>query len=120
MKPQRVLIVEDEQVIAFDLKMVLEESGFEVLELVTSAEAAVEFALKEKPDAVLMDIQLDGKKSGIDAAREILRELIVPIIFHTANKEIYYSSDLSKNTLCTVISKPISEILLIKTIQSLI
>lgn len=80
----RILIVEDEQIVALDLKGMLEEMNYEVVGLAASAAEAVACARTTKPDLVLMDINLDGKEDGIDAARQIKSECGIPIIFVTA------------------------------------
>ena len=81
---RRILIVEDEVIIAEDLKSAIEEIGFTVVGYAVSADEAVEKALKLKPDLILMDIILKGKKNGIEASIEIKKEQDIPIIFLTA------------------------------------
>ena len=68
-----ILIVEDEVVIATDLKYLIEGLGHRVGALATSAEEAIEIIQKEAIDLILMDIVLDGDMDGIDAS-EIIRD----------------------------------------------
>jgi len=68
MKQKRILIVEDERVVAEDIRLTLESLGYAVSAIVSSAEEAVAHAAKDKPDLVLMDIVLQGKMNGIEAA----------------------------------------------------
>ncbi len=83
----RILIVEDEQIVALHLKDMLKSFGYEILDLVNSGREAVHAALEYEPDLVLMDIVLDEEMSGIEAAREIRRKAIIPIIYITANAD---------------------------------
>ena len=78
------LIVEDEILIAEDLKERLISFGFRVIAAVDSADEAVTLAVREHPDLVLMDIRLKGKKDGIEAAEEIRKQIDLPIVYLTA------------------------------------
>jgi len=118
MRKMKVLIVEDEQIIAFDLRMTLKLAGFEILPLASNADDAVEIALREKPDLVLMDIQLDGDRTGIDAAEDILKELDVPIIFQSGNHDIFQENSISELQQCSIIIKPISDKKLVSMINN--
>jgi len=84
MANERILIVEDEKIIALDLQRRLEKYGFEVVELASTAEDAVLAAAASKPDIILMDIMLGGERDGVDAAIEIKEHLNIPIVFLTA------------------------------------
>ncbi len=79
----RIMIVEDEFLLAMSMKSDLSGMGYEICELVGSGEDAIRNAEQERPDVVLMDIILDGRMSGIDAASEIRSRSDVPIIFVT-------------------------------------
>lgn len=80
----RVLIIEDEAVIAMDLSDLVTAAGHEVCAMETTASGAVAAAKRERPDLVLADIQLADNSSGIDAVKEILASFSVPVIFITA------------------------------------
>ncbi len=84
MEKARILIVEDESIIARDIEESLTSLGFEVVSLEVSGEKAVERASREKPDLVLMDIVLQGPLDGIEAAAEIRSRLGIPVIYLTA------------------------------------
>jgi DNA-binding response OmpR family regulator len=77
----RVMVVEDEFIIALDLKDTIKSLGFDVPAIATSGQQAVETALKHKPDLILMDIMLKGDIDGIEAAGEISKSLEIPIVF---------------------------------------
>lgn len=80
-KKIKILIVEDEVIIAQCLKMELEQSGYDVCSFVSTGEEAInEFKVKN-PDIVLMDVNLPGEMDGIDVAKQIIAIKYVLIIF---------------------------------------
>ena len=84
MDKKAILVVEDEQIAAIDLKETLLSLGYRVTGIAPSGERAVEMVDAETPDIILMDIHLAGKMSGIDAAEKILERHSVPVIYLTA------------------------------------
>lgn len=84
MPKARILVVEDEPVVATDLSCELKELGYEVAGVVADADAALASVSEENPDLVLMDIHLDGSRDGIEAATEIRREFGTPVVYLTA------------------------------------
>jgi len=80
----RALIVEDESLIAEELRERLSRLGFSVIAAVDSAEEGIAIATSERPDLVLMDIRLKGEKDGVQAAKEIRQQVDVPIVYVTA------------------------------------
>jgi diguanylate cyclase (GGDEF)-like protein/PAS domain S-box-containing protein len=82
--PRRILVVEDEVLIAMDIQLQLQELGYAPVGLATRGEQAVEMAHALQPDLVLMDIQLSGKMDGIEAAQAIRVQLSVPVVFLTS------------------------------------
>lgn len=84
----RILIVEDEALIAAELADRLRRRGFEIVGPVDTADVAVETALREQPDLVLMDVRLKGARDGIDAARELHARSTIPVMFLTANADV--------------------------------
>ena len=83
----RVLVVEDEAIVAIDLKYKLEALGYCVPSVTRSGEEAIALAAELNPDLVLMDIKLDGDVDGIDAARQIWGRLDVPVVYLTAHAD---------------------------------
>ncbi len=83
MKTPKILVAEDEALVAMLLKKHLLRAGCNVCEIAFSGEQAVQIAHQEQPDAILMDIRLLGSLDGIEAARQIREFLTVPIIFTT-------------------------------------
>ncbi len=84
LKKPRILLVEDEAIVARDILQQLAELGYEVVGHVTRGEQAVEQAEQLLPDLVLMDIQLAGAMDGIAAAQAIKDRLLLPVVFLTA------------------------------------
>src|SRR5688500_8622672 len=87
MTQTRILVVEDESIVALDIQCRLESMGYEVPATVASGEKAVEQAGDLRPDLVLMDIHLQGKMDGIEAADQIRRRFGIPVIYLTANAD---------------------------------
>lgn len=83
----RVLIIEDEPIIAMDIETIVKDLGHEVTGIAVTRDEAVEQARRDKPGLVLADIQLADNSSGIDAVAEILAQTDVPVIFITAFPE---------------------------------
>ncbi|MDI9615357.1 GAF domain-containing protein [Methanothermobacter sp.] len=84
MSKAKVMVVEDESIVAIDISQRLESLGYQVTATVSTGEKAVEMAEKTRPDIILMDIVLKGDMDGIEAAEEITRRMKVPIIYITA------------------------------------
>lgn len=80
----KILIVEDEIIIARRLASGLEKLGYEIVEVVTSGESAIESATQNQPDLVLMDIKLEGEIDGIEAAAEIKQLRDIPVVYLTS------------------------------------
>ena len=84
MPPIRILIVEDENIVAMDLGKRLKRLGYEVPATASSGEQAIQSAGEHRPDLVLMDIVLKGEMDGIQAAEEIHARYDIPVVFLTA------------------------------------
>ena len=85
--PARVLVVEDDFLIAMQTEAALRDAGFHVVGPAASAEEAVALASEERPFLAVMDIRLAGKRDGIDAARELFLDLDIRCIFATAHDD---------------------------------
>jgi CheY-like chemotaxis protein/DNA-directed RNA polymerase specialized sigma24 family protein len=102
----RILIIEDEAVIAMDLSDLVTGAGHDVCAVEATASAAVAAANRERPDLVLADIQLADGSSGIDAVKEILSSFEVPVIFITAFPDRLLTGERPEPTF--LITKPYS------------
>lgn len=83
----KVLVVEDEVIIADNVCRTLESFGYEVFEPAITYEEAIERIEGEQPDIAILDIKLSGKKSGIDLANKINIEYDFPFVFLTSNSD---------------------------------
>lgn len=83
----RVLIVEDEAVVALHLRQELSKLGYSVAGIATSGDRALKLIEETFPDAILMDIHIQGEIDGIETARKIPRYLHIPVIYLTAYSE---------------------------------
>lgn len=83
----RVMIIEDEPLIALDIEGLVTDIGHEVVGVASTHKTATALARDKKPALILADVQLADGSSGIDAVNEILLELNVPVIFITAYPE---------------------------------
>ena len=84
MNNEKILIVEDEKIIALDLQRRLERFGYTVVGMASEGEVALDLARQAEPDIVLMDIELAGSMDGIEAAGILRNQLGLPVIFLTA------------------------------------
>ncbi len=89
----RILIIEDEPIIAMDIEMIVRDLGHEVVAVATTHAEAVAEAQEHRPGLVLADIQLADNSSGIEAVQEILTGMNVPVIFITAFPERLLTGD---------------------------
>ena len=105
----RILIVEDEFIIAEDLKLTLQNFGHEVVSIVSSGEKAIDYADKFTPDIIFMDILLDGEINGIDAAIKIREKYTIPIIFCSAYIDKVTQKETTQVKPGFFISKPVEE-----------
>ena len=80
----RIMVVEDERIVALNLKRKLMHLGYEVPAFAISGDQALEKVKEARPDIILMDINIDGDIDGIDTAARIPQELHVPVIYLTA------------------------------------
>ena len=83
----KLLIVEDDPIIATDLDRTMTQMGYEVVDTVESGEEALALIEPDSPDLVLMDINLEGDLDGIDTAHLISKKRPVPIIYLTSNTD---------------------------------
>jgi DNA-binding NarL/FixJ family response regulator len=84
-EPARILIVEDDYLVAMEVETALAEAGFDVVGIATTAEEAIALTVAQNPTLVVMDVRLAGKRDGIDAALQLFREHGIRCIFATAH-----------------------------------
>lgn len=83
----KILVVEDEAIVALEIQNTLERNGYQVVGLANSGEEAIRRATEALPDLILMDIRIKGTMDGIEAANHIRATLHIPVIFLTAHAE---------------------------------
>lgn len=104
----KVMVIEDEMIIAMDLKGIVQAMGHEVTGVARTHTAAIDLAGKHRPDLILADIQLADGSSGVDAVNELLRDMgEIPVIFITAFPERLLTGERPEPAF--LISKPYSE-----------
>ncbi|OCX65427.1 two-component response regulator [Thioclava sp. SK-1] len=104
----KVMIIEDEAIIAMDIRAIVEELGHTVTGIARTRTEAVELAAREKPDLILADIQLADNSSGIDAVNDILGQFDeLPVVFITAFPERLLTGERPEPAF--LITKPYTE-----------
>ena len=109
MAKARILVVEDESIIAADIAMRLRNLGYEITATVVSGEQAIRKVGEDKPDLVLMDIVLKGVMDGIEAAEQIRSRFMVPVVFLTAHADKELLERVMKTDSFGYITKPFEE-----------
>jgi len=117
LEPLKVFIVEDDQLLATALSMLVETLGYSVNGVADSASAAVDGVLKLRPEIVIMDVNLQAGGSGLEAARAIRVQRDVPIIFYTAYGDHGFRDQVLELRHTQVVQKPASEDVLIEALM---
>lgn len=81
------MIVEDEAIVSMEIKRVIERIGYEVSAVVTNYKDAIQSVKRNKPDLILMDINLNSYKDGIETVQEIKMTHDIPVIYLTADSD---------------------------------
>ena len=84
MEKAKILVVEDQNIVALNIKNKLKNLGYTLLDTAATGEEAIRKAESMNADIVLMDIKLKGDMDGIEAAREIKNRLGIPVLYLTA------------------------------------
>lgn len=113
---KRILIAEDESIIRMDLKMTLQDHGYEIVGEAGDGDRAIELAFLHKPDLILMDIKMP-KMNGLKASRIIGEQLDIPILIITAYSQKEFVEKAQQDNIVGYLVKPISESNLIPAIE---
>lgn len=108
--PAKILIVEDEMIIGANISLQLSKLGYEVTGIVSRGEEAIAHLKENRPDIVLMDIQLKGTMDGIETASKMQIEADVPIIYLTANADDEHFERAKSTNPYAFISKPFKKL----------
>ena len=104
----KILIIEDEPIIAMDLETIVEDLGHHVVGVARARRQAVALAAERKPELIMADIQLADGSSGMDAVNDILSVASKPVVFITAHPAQYLSSISNRPEPAFLLSKPFS------------
>lgn len=115
-EPLRVLIAEDEALVAMQLEFLLEDCGHVVVDTAATAREAIRLARDSRPDIVFVDLQLHGGSSGLEIVRTLRDESDVVLVFVTANARCF-TEDFEGAV--GVIAKPFSESVILDTMTYL-
>ena len=83
----RILVVEDDFLVASEMEMALQAAGYTVVGVAASADEAVALGQTARPDLAIIDIRLHGTRDGVDAALVLFRDHTIPCIFATAHAD---------------------------------
>jgi CheY-like chemotaxis protein len=108
-KSVKILVVEDEWVVADQVCRKLKDLGYTVCSTASTGDEAIEKAEAERPDLILMDIVLKGKMDGIEAAERIGSQFDIPIIYLTAYTKPEYIDRAKKTKPFGHLVKPFKE-----------
>jgi CheY-like chemotaxis protein len=108
-RAKRVLVVEDEWIVARDLSDLLYRLGHIPVGHAGNASDAIRLAAAKNPDLILMDIQLPGSINGVAAAAEIARRHAAPLIYITANSNVFLNGEAEMVAPYICVAKPFSE-----------
>lgn len=108
MDKKKVLIVEDELIISLLIEEMVKSLGHEVMDKVVTGEEAVNLALEQKPDLILMDIRLRGEMDGIEAMAKIKQKANIPVIYITGNTDQVYRNRVEKSEYLAFLTKPVT------------
>jgi len=116
---KKIVIVEDEFIIAEDLKMTVKDFGYDVMKILGSPQEVYDFLKENRPDLILLDIKLAGKPTGIDVAKYIDKFYKIPTIFCSAYHD-KATFDSIKDLHIKIVRKPFLDFILKDTIDSVI
>jgi PAS domain S-box-containing protein len=117
MSKTKILVVEDESIVARDIRNMLVGLGYDVTGVVAGAKAAVQKAQETAPDIVLMDVMLQGKITGVEAAEQIYTKFSIPVVYLTAYADSTTVQQAKKTEPFGYIIKPFEERELQTTIE---
>jgi len=116
----KVLIVEDESIVAQDIGMVLEGMGVTVTGIVQDAAGALQSIAENQPDLVLLDLSLSGRFEGVTLAREIDRRWQIPVVFISGHLSDVAVRELGEFHAAGYVVKPFHQVNLREAVSSAI
>jgi DNA-binding NarL/FixJ family response regulator len=116
--PERILVVEDDFLVAMQMESALTEAGFEVAGVASSGEDAIELAISARPRLAVMDVRLAGRRDGIDTALQLFAEHGIRCIFATAHHDEHARSRAAPAAPLGWLAKPYTMASLIDLVRS--
>ena len=117
---KRILVVEDERIVAHDLQNVLRRLGHIPLGPAQSGTDALKLAVETLPNLILMDVRLEGEMDGVEASIEIASKWKIPVIYITAYSEVFLADPARMVFPYLCIAKPFSPQALALTIETVL
>lgn len=114
---EKILVVEDERIVAEEIKRRVQNLGYDVSAIVSTGKDAILKAGNLHPDLVLMDIKLQGKVDGIEAAKQIQEKFQIPVVYLTSHSDDKILEEAKKTQPYGFLIKPINERELHSTLQ---
>ena len=115
--PFKILIVEDEELYADQLEMLVDKLGYEHLATLDNSQDALNCLKKDRPDLILMDVHIRGEYDGIELASLIQKDFPIPIIFITSLQDDLTFSRASRTNPLNFLVKPFNQLQLQRTIE---
>jgi DNA-binding NarL/FixJ family response regulator len=115
---RRILIVEDDYLVALQFENALTEAGYEVVDIASTAEEAVQLIPDHQPELVLMDVRLAGPRDGIQAAMEILDRFGIRSIFVSAFADASTRARADRANPIAWLAKPVADRRLVTTVNT--
>jgi len=109
MSKNKILIVEDEPIIASDIEMILQSLGYEITGIEDNAKDALQSIVKNTPDLVLLDINIEGDVDGVMLAQDINARFGIPFVYLTSNTDKMTINRVKRTQPAGFIVKPFSE-----------
>ncbi|MBL0048120.1 MAG: response regulator [Bacteroidetes bacterium] len=113
----KILIVEDEAIIALSTKKSIEKMGHTQVTIVDSGEKAIQFVKENQPTIILMDLKINGDMDGIETMEEIRKFSDVPVIYTTGNSDPRARERANATTKSSFLTKPIENSILHTALQ---
>src|SRR5579871_1627690 len=109
MNKARILLVEDEKVVAADIEECVKSLGYEVVGAAATGTQALRLAVQTEPDLVLMDIKLKGSLDGIEVAGALYEQLQIPVVYLTAHADAEILERAKKTAPSGYVLKPFDD-----------
>jgi CheY-like chemotaxis protein len=116
--PSKILVVEDQYFVALDCELQLQSAGYDCVGLATTAARAIEIAACEHPDLIIMDINLAGRRDGVQAAIEIYERFGIRSIFASGHADAAVHQQAERAHPLGWVDKPYSSEDLIEAVHA--